>query len=654
MWDSCIDVSLTAKLALIELRKGDLLEQFSDKVNGFLSHLYDKNFLFRQNYDLAVYDPVHVASVTESNSWSVRNKKSYDNWIRNLVKTLINDCYIKGNDLNIRGHDLFFASLLHLAFLRTDIAELLFPLIILDLVVSSGLETVQVDFITSKVVSFLLSDETQILMPAASRLGVKTLNLLLKYDIGRFLHSKQSRKRKPQEAQKSIDTSVDRNSVTYNFLLDIDFFVAAKAAYQCGCTSSSLLFYELHIENKKENNDNAEDFDTLHRETPLLLNCLLSIHDFDAVHAINQGTSLDIQSAVFCHGGHWLEALSTQESLIQSRREIPSFYPVVTNALSRLGCDHLLSVYEANSSAVSFFDINEITMTKADYSLRQWPQFLDGLVLDSSTNKILAPMKLLRSNIEHTKFAEMKNHSFDRIREELYDCIRRESANKLMNVLASNQQVIEFVETQTVRIVSTDKRDSRHVQALMSKWSGRLENKSDSIREILNNRLLLVTNLMEQNVCRSQELILLLKQVNKTCKSQATAHSFSPLFYRILSTLETIRPEAPRNMLLKFEIAFEESKLLWTKGLVEIAIKALLQNVISPVRKALDEALDVVMYKTLLSEALLTGGKHVPSLSLRILLCSNNFNINTNAFHLRGMVKPSPKCSLCRHTQRLF
>ena len=77
-----------------------------------------------------------------------------------------------------------------------------------------------------------------------------------------------------------------------------------------------MMLFELHLEQRKFSETNSQlhtDIERTNEETNLLLKILLHIHDFDAVHAINQSHSLESQGAIYAHDGKWLEALTTFE-----------------------------------------------------------------------------------------------------------------------------------------------------------------------------------------------------------------------------------------------------------------------------------------------------------------------------------------------------
>ena len=77
-----------------------------------------------------------------------------------------------------------------------------------------------------------------------------------------------------------------------------------------------MMMFELYLEQKRFNQSDFQsdtDIDRMNEETNVLLKILLYIHDFDAIHAINQSHSLESQGAIYSHDGKWLEALTTFE-----------------------------------------------------------------------------------------------------------------------------------------------------------------------------------------------------------------------------------------------------------------------------------------------------------------------------------------------------
>ena len=63
-----------------------------------------------------------------------------------------------------------------------------------------------------------------------------------------------------------------------------------------------MMLFELHLETRRfSGNQKCSDIEKVNDETTTLLNILLSIHDFDAIHAINQSNNLKCQGAVYAH-----------------------------------------------------------------------------------------------------------------------------------------------------------------------------------------------------------------------------------------------------------------------------------------------------------------------------------------------------------------
>ena len=121
--------------------------------------------------------------------------------------------------------------------------------------------------------------------------------------------------------------------------------------------------------------------------------------------------------------------------------------------------------------------------------------------------------------------------------------------------------------------------------------------------------------MMANKACSAKHLIKLIQQIHQIVSSQALAHSLSPLIYKVISRIQD-SPEMSQvfeDSLLKAELTFQECKLLWKKGLPEIALSSLDKKVIGSLKSNISRS-DLsdksrAEFKNLLGEALMTGGE---------------------------------------------
>lgn len=297
------------------------------------------------------------------------NGKSYSSWVSVLSYRLIQDFFCHDDSVieneSIQGFgdihssvfrhpskmrfklkDVFLTSISPLCLLQSDIAQEVFPLIVLSAVRSTNSNLLN-EYLSNNLTKYVLSSECT--LELATLLGCRVLHFMLRQSIKRFV--KVGQKNKP--AVKGLP---------YSFTLDIDFKVAASAAIRCKSVCSALLFAELSVEM-----DAAYDGIPIEKRGQLkvrTLNSLLipifrEIHDPDAIYGVDLSSSLELQALLFSQKQQWAEALLTYESIAQSssyrdnknevNKLLHSASNGIMNSLHGLGAIHTLSNYSSCS-----------------------------------------------------------------------------------------------------------------------------------------------------------------------------------------------------------------------------------------------------------------------------------------------------------------
>lgn len=214
--------------------------------------------------------------------------KIYSTWVTTLVSCLIRDCYgatstsltfgrdTKWAEANlsrrVRGsakESLFMLSLEGMAAIHVEVAEALFPLLLLDVLQSSDKDTsrlvadrLEVHLFNADASAFqgeaLITLSGQTPLQAATRLGCQALVFLLRQNIllvrsgsTKALNTSSSKtnKKRPLDTQRATrEPPGDGDGSPYSFGIPIDFSVAATAAVRCGLICTASLFVELAAE----------------------------------------------------------------------------------------------------------------------------------------------------------------------------------------------------------------------------------------------------------------------------------------------------------------------------------------------------------------------------------------------------------------------
>ena len=319
-----------------------------------------------------------------------------------------------------------------------------------------------------------------------------------------------------------------------------------------------------------------------------------------------------------------------------------------------LGCNHtLLNYMSANATASA-------TINVAERSLRQWSlndtvEHTD--VFEDFDQTCVIAIKMLADN-QSGGLNKVITSATHRISSALIDGSSHESAKPLIGAISNSQQLLEIYEvkclTTQLRGLGFDNGQKRkeEIEDLLQKWSGRLGCNGITAHTILSNRLSLLTNMHHNNEVRLEPkyFVNLIEQIHTITSTKALAHSLSPLIYRVMHQVKNCLGTSPGALSsslsyaqrqpdwigslinengeemstteLIVDLTLQECKLLWNKGLHEIAISSLGKDVISPLKVALNvpghnggtspsslSSTTKVRLKNLLGDALMTCGE---------------------------------------------
>ena len=320
-------------------------------------------------------------SAWATGAWATAGK-TYQSWLAGLVARLVLSCYGAGDSARrgvVTGSDKFVAPLARICSLRHDVAEVVFPLLVYDVIKQHGPQSLACQLLSERFLEVLSADCS---LRPATQLVCQTLVFVLKQKLTDFMTRCSSKKPKAREAVKT--NYLAGWAVPFSYVLKIDLVYASEAAARSGCSCAAMLFLELANERNKTTSLPTTSAAKAERgasflSSDLLMRILKDIHDPDAVYGVNLSTNLRLQANMYAHTGRWMEALSAYESLIISEPATHESSEGVALSLKALGCQSALRGYSSLHAASTDTGIQALCSEAAwrggddaELSLRLW------------------------------------------------------------------------------------------------------------------------------------------------------------------------------------------------------------------------------------------------------------------------------------------
>lgn len=562
----------------------------------------------------------------------------------------------------VQGTDKFISSVQLLSHLRPDVAESIFPLLVYDILSNPASMAIATDSISSRFKDILVSaTATKSADKKIIQLICRTLVFILRQKICEFAVKPVMRKvSKDAKSDKKSDAAEYR--LPYSYVLDIDLELAATAAVSCGCTCAALLFAELADENRKHrikysSINGFSEHDVTAVSADLLMCIFKDIHDPDAIYGVNPRTDLQLQAIMYSHTGSWMEALLTYESLVNIPPSTQSTKVIspklgIAQSLQGLGAQHTLSYYALQSidessvqslaSESSWWLGNKHASYNADAALRQWGSTNihqkydnDELFTTYFNGQITGVLKDLQ-RLDINNALERLRHCQDSLFPHIIVLMNEETGTNLVKDLVRVQHVTEMVEVAQVMLFNRDvyskslqstslqKQLISNTKSLMSKWIGRMEGGTTSLllaESILSIRLALIEQLYCTKAISLGHVLMFMDQIHEVVRSKSGALAVSPLVYKLKSLIfHELEPQyspssPPRNAAIYYKSAWalQECKLIWKKGLNDVAISNIDALVIRPLGLFTASADNLIEYSNLVSEAYCLAGEWMSS-----------------------------------------
>ncbi|XP_058091812.1 serine/threonine-protein kinase ATM isoform X2 [Magnolia sinica] len=323
----------------------------------------------------------------DSNVWKTHGK-TFEMWVCPLVYSLINHC-----------SDTILRLCQDIVLLKAEVAELLFPVVLVHLAGKKDLNSDLCQLISMQVQENIFTESNDLVKSVQVMLDALN-ELRLHYVVERADTSSAPSKResakhaKPSSyssrsrcaSEKSKDASTRQNagimlssSWKKVYWLSIDYLVVANSAIHCGSYFTSVMYLEHwcedHFNSLTLGDPDFSHIETLPPHIELLVAAVTQINEPDSIYGIIQSHKLTSQIITYEHEGNWSKALEYYDLLVRTAPikqmdglpgnsssdysqgiHQPAFnsenergnrksYKGLMRSLQQTGCTHLLDVY---------------------------------------------------------------------------------------------------------------------------------------------------------------------------------------------------------------------------------------------------------------------------------------------------------------------
>ncbi|XP_077244126.1 serine/Threonine-kinase ATM-like protein isoform X2 [Tasmannia lanceolata] len=324
-------------------------------------------------------------SLEDASIWNT-HEKTYEMWICPLVYSLIN-----------HTNDTILRLCQDIVFLKSEVAELLFPNVLVNIAGRKDLNSDLCQIISMQVEENIFSESNnliksiQLMLDALNELrlfhvsgSAGTLSIPSKQESSKHGRpsSFNSRSREKSKVPAASSNAITMSSSLWKkvYWLAIDYLLVAKSAIYCGSYFTSVMYVE-HWCEEHFNGLTLGDPDFSHLEMlpphiELLVAAVTRINEPDSIYGIIQSHKLTSQIITYEHEGNWSKALEYYDLLVRtapveekdgllgslsghhspgirqklfskSEHEMRNWksYKGLMRSLQQTGCTHVLDIY---------------------------------------------------------------------------------------------------------------------------------------------------------------------------------------------------------------------------------------------------------------------------------------------------------------------
>ncbi|XVF09293.1 hypothetical protein REPUB_Repub07fG0080200 [Reevesia pubescens] len=263
----------------------------------------------------------------KSTTW-VTHGKTFETWICPLVYSLVGYC-----------SDVILRLCQDVALLKTEVAELLLPSVVVNLAKRKDLDVDIQKLISCQVQEHIFVDSNKLIK--SIQVWLNALNeLRLCYVMERSsgpIRRESSKHAKPSSyssgshssSMKTRDSTATLSVETMStsswdkvYWLSIDYLIAARSAIICGSYFTSMMYLEYwceeHFHGLTLGNPDFSNLEMLPQHIEILISAITQINEPDSLYGIIQSHTLTSQIITFEHEGNWNKALEYYDLQVRS------------------------------------------------------------------------------------------------------------------------------------------------------------------------------------------------------------------------------------------------------------------------------------------------------------------------------------------------
>ncbi|KAI0497772.1 hypothetical protein KFK09_021007 [Dendrobium nobile] len=259
-------------------------------------------------------------TLDDSSLWTTE-AKTYEMWICSVVHKLVVHC-----------DDVILRLCQEMVLLKADVAELLFPSVLVNLAWKSDTNIDMCQLISIKVQENIfvesngLAKTIQVVLDAMNRLRsiYVTEQAASSFAAAKSDRTTVSRSRYPPERLKGRTSNISLlNSLWHKvYWLSLDYLLVARAAIHCGSYFTAIMYVEHwceeHFNGLLLGSPDFSHMEELPAHIELLVAAFTRINEPDAIYGVIQSHKLASQLITFEHEGNWSKALEYCDLLVRS------------------------------------------------------------------------------------------------------------------------------------------------------------------------------------------------------------------------------------------------------------------------------------------------------------------------------------------------